>query len=115
MVDVPNSDCKTPLHLCAMYNKEDCVYVLLQNHASVNAEDSTKRTPIHLAVMGDYINVLKLLILEPSAEINKRDAFGQTPWHYTNEGSDCRKLIEAHQDFEHVSLISNNSNVKTNS
>ena len=86
---------RTPLHyLCSRGDnpdaRVDCLHVLLEAGANVNAPNVHQNTPLHLAAVRGYANVVAAL-LEAGADVNRGDAYGQTPlhlvWHSIEVGS----------------------------
>ena len=63
------------LHVAASFGLDWLIEELLQQGASVNAEDAVRRTPLHVVAVGGYTNVVKSL-LEKGANPNIRDIFG---------------------------------------
>ncbi|CAF0863254.1 unnamed protein product [Adineta ricciae] len=70
-----------PLHLAVLNNHLECVKVLLQFGANVDAPTSTtsgKLTPLMLACQKGYMNIAAHLI-ENGAKVEARDRFKRTP------------------------------------
>ncbi len=79
----------TPLHAAAERGSEGIVKILIGAGANVNARNKSKKTPLHLAVMGVMNNsgtpkteIIKHL-LNAGADINAGDEDGFTPLSYT--------------------------------
>ena len=53
--------------------------MVLENNANPNECDYDSRTPLHLAVEEDHMEVVKFLVEEAQADINAQDRFGNTP------------------------------------
>jgi ankyrin repeat protein len=80
-----------PLHLAAFYGFEDIALMLLANGARIEANatgnyrDREKRTPLHLAVLGedaeDAEQMVRLL-LRHGADPNVKDTLGMRPGDY---------------------------------
>lgn len=56
--------------------------IILQNHKFLNVVDKYGRTPLHLAILWEYPEKIKLLI-NAGANLEARDAQGRTPLFYT--------------------------------
>lgn len=88
-----------PLHIACARGHVEVARKLLDAHANPDCTLScfTNVTPLHLAVVGQYTKVIKLLLTK---KINKhaRDAFGHTPLHATARRGDLyhtQILVEA--------------------
>ncbi|HEY9509856.1 MAG TPA: ankyrin repeat domain-containing protein, partial [Verrucomicrobiae bacterium] len=71
----------TPLHLSVELGFRSVAEVLLAHHADINARNSEpngERTPLHLAIARNRIEMLKLLI-QAGANVNARAKGGMTP------------------------------------
>ena len=77
---------RTPLHyLCSRGDnpdaRVDCLHVLLEAGANVNAPNVHHNTPLHLAAVRGYANVVAAL-LEAGADVNRGDHSNFTPLHW---------------------------------
>ena len=77
---------RTPLHyLCSRGDnpdaRVDCLHVLLEAGANVNAPNVHQNTPLHLAAVRGYANVVAAL-LEAGADVNRGDHSNFTPLHW---------------------------------
>jgi ankyrin repeat protein len=85
-VHARNKNRQTPLHSASLYGRPDIARVLLDHGATMNSEDNSGRTPLHLVAEGKYnleqdrIRVVQLL-LERGADVNALDNAGRTPLH----------------------------------
>jgi ankyrin repeat protein len=80
-----------PLHLAAFYGFGEIARMLLANGARIEANatgkfrDRAKRTPLHLAVLGedsDEVPRMVRLLLQHGADPNVKDTLGMTPGDY---------------------------------
>ncbi|NWR40702.1 ASB8 protein, partial [Tachuris rubrigastra] len=84
-----------PLHCACMVADADCVELLLQKGAEVNALDGYSRTALHYAAEKDESCVE--LLLEFGADPNARDGNRDTPLHWAafrNRSECARALLE---------------------
>ncbi len=70
----------TALHYATQHASEDCLRLLLENGARVNAINFNKETPLHHAVLYGSSMCAKTLI-EKGANFNAKDNIGRTPLH----------------------------------
>ena len=61
-IEEPSILNRTPLHFAAVRGKVECVNILINNQANVNAVDCTKDTPLSLAVRNGYEEIVKILL-----------------------------------------------------
>ncbi|CAG8450202.1 1458_t:CDS:2 [Cetraspora pellucida] len=79
--DINSADEKgrTPLHFACAGGYNDCVKLLIERGANVNAEaDIAGNRPLHLAVISNKMDCV-IALLEAGARINMNDAFHRTP------------------------------------
>ncbi|QQR49186.1 ankyrin repeat domain-containing protein [bacterium] len=79
-INTPDEDGLTPLHYAAYFSHLECIDILLQHGAKVNALNRYECTPLHLAAGKKSIDCLKLLV-EHGATINHQDIDLWTPLH----------------------------------
>lgn len=72
---------QTPLHEAALHGPTEKVQILLSNGALANSEDVNGSTPLHytLAQSGDGDIAIVQALLEAGADVNKQNAYLQTP------------------------------------
>ncbi len=75
----------TALHLAVFFGKEDTAVALLDAGAAVNAVSRNQTfarlvTPIHSAVAGGWLSIVRFL-LSRGADVNARQSGGDTPLH----------------------------------
>lgn len=74
------------IHTAALQGMVLAVQQMLHDEKElVNARDEHRRTPLHMAALGDHLEVVKLL-LENGADVNSKDEKNETPlwlaaWH----------------------------------
>ncbi|XP_070560828.1 ankyrin-1-like isoform X2 [Ptychodera flava] len=74
LVDITDTQGRSPLHLAAEKGSIETVRVLLENGADVNRLTKQKRGPLHFAAARGHTEVVKLL-LDEGSEINQRDRY----------------------------------------
>ncbi|XP_014772761.1 transient receptor potential cation channel subfamily A member 1 homolog [Octopus bimaculoides] len=72
------SDRSMPLHRAAMSGNMECVKLLVDNSARIDAYDEEQSTPLHKAALYNHYNVVDYLI-KCGARVNKRDSDSYTP------------------------------------
>lgn len=78
--NIADSNGHTPLHYAALKGKIDCITLLLENGAIVNAVRDDYSTSLHCASLNGHIECAKLLI-NAGAWINSQDRDLNTPLH----------------------------------
>ncbi|CAG9785377.1 unnamed protein product [Diatraea saccharalis] len=92
-------DGDTQLHIAAVHGSEKFVGILIHlcpDKSLLNIQNDYRHTPLHLAVMGGYAVVAKMLVIA-GASLNARDICGRTPVHIAAETCDveCLKAMLA--------------------
>ncbi|XP_041116576.1 nuclear factor NF-kappa-B p100 subunit-like [Polyodon spathula] len=99
LLNTPDYNGLYPLHLAVQRSGEQCLRVLVDAGAEVNAvERKSGCTALHLAVQQDLFAVACLLITELNADVNVCSFGGNTPLHLAaSQGSPvlCSMLIAA--------------------
>lgn len=73
------------IHEAAMYGRLDCLELLLENGAKVDAEaynSNGPNTPLHYAARHGHVKCVELL-LRNNANWNSCNRYGETPLHFT--------------------------------
>ena len=75
-------------------DKEELLKLLISYDADLNAENSIRKTPLHIAAANGHIAMAKALVAF-EANVNCRDNIGFTPLHYAIEtcAIDIAKLL----------------------
>ena len=68
----------TPLHLASAGNFTDCVVLLLASGADPNAQNSSQRTALHVAIACDAVDSA-VYLLENGARMDIKDEWGSSP------------------------------------
>ena len=73
---------KSSLHYCADNLETQCAEMLLMRDESlIHIQDEQGFTPLHMAVIGGNVPLLKLLVRK-GADVNVLDSDGHTPSHW---------------------------------
>jgi ankyrin repeat protein len=94
LVNVPDYDGNTTLHLAAMRGHAEAAHFLLDQGANVNATNNVAMTPLHLAAKEGFVDVVKVLLTgKPKLDI--RDSRGWTPltWAEQAKHDDIANLL----------------------
>ncbi|RVE47505.1 hypothetical protein evm_007822 [Chilo suppressalis] len=94
-----DADGDTQLHIAAVHGSEKFVGILIHlcpDKSLLNLQNDYRHTPLHLAVMGGYAVVVKMLVIA-GASLDVRDVCGRTPLHIAAETRDveCLKAMLA--------------------
>eukprot|EP01096_Ripella_sp_DP13-Kostka_P007761 TRINITY_DN284_c0_g1_i1.p1 TRINITY_DN284_c0_g1~~TRINITY_DN284_c0_g1_i1.p1 ORF type:complete len:187 (-),score=103.16 TRINITY_DN284_c0_g1_i1:140-634(-) len=101
------------LHLAIVQEKFDTVSTILTEHQSaVNSPTRSGNTPLHLAVLDENVELVRLLI-KLGANVHAENAMGETPLHFavqTNSAKAVALLFQAGanlnaEDFEGLTPI----------
>jgi ankyrin repeat protein len=81
LVNVKDTNGRTPLHLAARGVHFALLKYLLEKGAQVNAKDTTGATPLHGAAARGHVEACKLLV-EKGADVSVKTAGGLTPFYF---------------------------------
>ena len=81
LIDLSNLYDITPLHYACYHGAIDCVDLLLDLQADINAIDKDGKTPLTYAVNSGNIKIIKKLIIR-GADKTIKDSNGKTPYFY---------------------------------
>jgi ankyrin repeat protein len=102
-IDARDREGNTPLHFAAYRNSEPIARFLLDNNASIHAQGGKGRVPLHIAALVGAIHVGPLLLDQKDADIDCRDADGNTPLHMAasqNKTDFMQFLLERNASFD---------------
>lgn len=94
LVNVPDYDGNTTLHLAAMRGHAQAASFLLDRGADVNAQNHAGMTPLHLAAKEGFLDVVDVLLLRhPKMDI--KDSRGWTPltWAEQSKHDDVANVL----------------------
>ena len=101
MPEITIANITTPLHITAMFGRQDITEFLLENGENVNASDSFGNTPLHYAVQYYDIELVKILI-QNGANVNAKDNALLTPlFHALLRVVNLQEMI----DFDMAKLL----------
>ncbi|XP_030046614.1 nuclear factor NF-kappa-B p105 subunit [Microcaecilia unicolor] len=82
IINLPNGDGLSALHLSVMANSMPCLRLMITKGADVNAqEQKSGRTALHLAVEQENVSLAGCLLLEGDACVDSTTFDGTTPLH----------------------------------
>lgn len=85
-VDIAGRDIMglTLLMLAVIRDDKQFAQFLIDNHADINAlvDDSVANSALHLAMIFNNMEMVKLLMAQPAIHVNIQNAQGDTPLHY---------------------------------
>ncbi|KAL0830978.1 hypothetical protein ABMA28_001866 [Loxostege sticticalis] len=94
-----DEDGDTQLHIAAVHGCQQSVGILIKlcpDKSWLNIQNDYRHTALHLAVMGDFPEITRMLVLA-GASLALRDVCGRTPVHIAaeNKAVDCLKALLA--------------------
>ncbi|KAI4212185.1 MAG: hypothetical protein LQ351_005054 [Letrouitia transgressa] len=91
-VDVPDQTGRTPLSIAMWSKNTDVVRALLGLNADVDRPDCNGRTPVSFG--SEWVEWVRVLVTEYSADINRRDNSGHTVLWYVKDRDDDDALAQ---------------------
>ncbi|NGX31623.1 MAG: Phosphocholine transferase AnkX [Chlamydiae bacterium] len=82
MLNSKDIDGRTPLHLAAIYHREDALSKLLNLGAKSDIQDFEGKTPLHYAIIYQNEKIASHLINASKSILHQPDLQGKTPLHY---------------------------------
>jgi len=82
VIDAPNFDGNTALHLMVRYKRLPCVVSLLSHGASVDLLDAEGNSALHLAIETGHVSTIEALLVF-GANYNMKNKKGENPWCIT--------------------------------
>jgi ankyrin repeat protein len=94
LINVPDYDKNTLLHLAVMHNRTNTVSLLLDSKANVDATNSAHMTPLHFAARLGYFAVAQILV-DHHADRDIKDQRGWTAlkWAEMSHHEDVAALL----------------------
>ena len=80
IVDIPDNDGFTPLHLAISKVEREAADLLLKHRANIDLRNNKGQTALHLALQNDGLDILQFLLTN-GADVNVPDSDGSTPLH----------------------------------
>ena len=94
LVNVPDYDKNTPLHLAAIRNYPEAIDLLLNKGANVNAQNAVKMTALHLAAKSGYLESVKALLkAEPKLDLRDDRDFTALIWAEKTHHDEVAQLL----------------------
>ena len=81
----------TPLHIACYYGRVNAVRELVRLGANCNVQDVNGSTPLHLAVIQGYVEIIKLL--RDKTDSTLIDNAGNPPMAYCRDRTEIRKVL----------------------
>ena len=106
--DTKNVHNLTPLHLACFDNSFECVQLLIDLGADVNAVDKDGKSVLVYALNSNNIKIIELLILN-GADCNKKDLEGKSVYEYSINVCD-KKIQLLFKNKNKINLVNNNKN-----
>ena len=76
--DDPDSSKNYPIHYAAAYGWIECIDLLIQAGANINAANDWKMQPLLIGMLKGNPGVVERLLTEPNIDVNCKDENGRT-------------------------------------
>lgn len=83
--DLSHVNSKTILHFACAKGRTECIRLLLENGALINAADKFRMTSLMYAICANNLDIVKLLLEANSSTIDIQDSSGRTALHFAVE------------------------------
>ena len=104
---------RTPLHLAALYNRGNCINILLEAGANVSATDNKKgQTALHFAARYDCSSCVEPLV-NSGADIEAIDNDLATPIKVASLEKNCATIARLQRLNANITLLPGNPNRAT--
>ncbi|KAF5291783.1 hypothetical protein FQA39_LY14271 [Lamprigera yunnana] len=80
IINLKDSQSRTPLHIAALYGKVDCAKYLIEKGAEIDCKDSNGKTPLIAAAQNGQKQILELFLTHKS-DVTQYDNNGNTALH----------------------------------
>ena len=77
----PDSSNNFPIHYAAGYGWQECIELLLEHGAVLNAHNMWKVTPITIAMLKNHTGIVRSLLQRDGVDVNGKDDKGMTLLH----------------------------------
>ncbi|XP_044729552.1 serine/threonine-protein phosphatase 6 regulatory ankyrin repeat subunit A-like [Chrysoperla carnea] len=83
-----------PLHVATEHGHNNVVQILLRNGASIDIKDSKNRTPLELAVVHGYVQIVKMFLQFNKVNINGTTQDGLTLLHIASQEESNLNMVK---------------------
>ena len=90
IINIGNEYKETPLHIAASFGSVECVNILIEKGANINAKDNAGCSPLHSVLFDQTENTLECIkiLIKNGADVNAREQYNCTSLHLAAEGYD---------------------------
>jgi len=104
IINEKKEDGFTALHLASLNNHQKVAEILIkQGKADIDSQNDALQTPLHLAVVGNSLQIVKLLV-EEGADLDIKDKVGDTPMHEAIRHHTFLKLTEMQDSSTSIAM-----------
>ncbi len=110
MINMPDVDGNTPLHIAIVFEREDCLQFLMDEGADHSLRNKDFHGPVHLCTHLMKPKMLEVLLKHPrKPDVNLSDKLGGIALHYTAFTDDIESAkILVKYDCDHYKFCRNN-------